>query len=249
MNQHSIQAYLKRINVTGDITPNLENLSILQKNHLINIPFENLDIHSKVPIELNTNQIFEKIVNQNRGGFCYELNGLFHQLLVALKFESTIISAQVFNAQKGYGPAFDHLALIVKIEQTNYLVDVGFGEFTFFPLKIELESIQADPRGNFVINQHSDTHLRVSKMTGNTFTPEYIFSTEERKFIDFTDMCQYHQSSPDSHFTQKKLITRPTENGRITLTNTLLKTRKGNNLEETPIESEEVFNQYLRFYF
>ena len=228
MNQHSIQAYLKRINVTGDITPNLENLSILQKNHLISIPFENLDIHNKVPINLNLNQIFEKIIRQNRGGFCYELNGLFHQLLVSLGFESTIISARVFNAQKGYGPAFDHLALIVKIEQTNYLVDVGFGEFTFSPLKIELESIQAAPRGNFVINQHNNTHLRVSKVTDDTSTPEYIFSTKARQFTDFTEMCQYQQSSPDSHFTQKKLITRPTENGRITLTNTILKISKGN---------------------
>lgn len=72
--------YLKRINYSGDLNPNLDLLKKLQYHHLMNIPFENLDIHNKSRIQLNIDRMFEKIVVQKRGGFCYELNGLFHDL-------------------------------------------------------------------------------------------------------------------------------------------------------------------------
>src|SRR5690554_4349646 len=147
-----IQPYLNRINYKGPLIPNLALLNTLQKNHLLNIPFENLDIHYGVPIELDMDKIFQKVVKKGRGGFCYELNGLFHHLLSAIGFNAKIISARVYDRKKGiYGKEFDHLAIIVMLENKEYLVDVGFGEFTFYPLTIEPGTIQSDPRGNYII--------------------------------------------------------------------------------------------------
>ncbi|HYK47600.1 MAG TPA: arylamine N-acetyltransferase, partial [Parafilimonas sp.] len=73
-----VDRYLRRINYEGTREPNLTLLAALQKQHLLHVPFENLDIHYKTPIELNVPRIFEKVVHNKRGGFCYELNGLFY---------------------------------------------------------------------------------------------------------------------------------------------------------------------------
>jgi len=72
-----IQAYLQRINYTGPLVPSAETLRLLQVAHLQTVPFENLSIHSGEPIVLDDEALFEKIVRRRRGGFCYELNGLF----------------------------------------------------------------------------------------------------------------------------------------------------------------------------
>ena len=78
MTEAETPKYLERINFDGATEPTLELLSALQKKHLLSIPFENLDIHYKTPIKLNSANIFEKVINKKRGGFCYELNSLFY---------------------------------------------------------------------------------------------------------------------------------------------------------------------------
>ena len=127
--------YLQRISYSGKLTPTLGTLTQLQTNHLLTVPFENLYIHDKIKIDLADSYI--KIVIQNRGGFCYELNGLFYRLLLQLGYTVKMISARVFNKESGFGPEFDHMAIIATIDNADWLVDVGFGEFAFHPLKIE----------------------------------------------------------------------------------------------------------------
>ena len=99
------EKYLARIKYVGKLEPNLNLLKELQKSHLLNVPFENLDIHNQTPIELNVKRIYEKIVINNRGGFCYELNGLFYELLLLLNFNAKRISARVYNKDSGYTAA------------------------------------------------------------------------------------------------------------------------------------------------
>jgi len=77
----NIDAYLKRINYRGSLDPTTQTLQQLQVAHLLTVPFENLSIHLAEPIILDGDALFEKIVVRRRGGFCYELNGLFAALL------------------------------------------------------------------------------------------------------------------------------------------------------------------------
>jgi len=95
-----VDRYLSRISYKGSREPNLKLLTALQEQQLLHIPFENLDIHYKTPIELDVSRIFEKVVNNNRGGFCYELNGLFYELLRLLEFNVKMVSARVYNTDK-----------------------------------------------------------------------------------------------------------------------------------------------------
>src|SRR5258706_8881452 len=108
-----ITAYLNRIAHRGPIEPTGETLRALHLAHLLAVPFENLDIGLGRPIVLDQAALFDKIVVRRRGGFCYELNGLFAALLRALGFEVTMLSAGVGRAGGGFGPEFDHLTLLV----------------------------------------------------------------------------------------------------------------------------------------
>src|SRR5678810_723119 len=98
----NIESYLKRINYDGPMTPTAETLRDLQVAHLRNVPFENLSIHSGEPIVLNDDALFTKIVEKRRGGFCYEVNGLFAALLRALGFEVARLAAEVANPEGGF---------------------------------------------------------------------------------------------------------------------------------------------------
>ena len=134
----NIVPYLQRLHYTGSLDPTLHLLQQLQEAHLLAIPFENLDIHYGIAIELDIEKLYSKIIVNRRGGFCYEVNGLFYELLVALGFNAKRISANVFDKTDGYGPPYDHLAVIVTIDGVDYLTDVGFGVFAFSPYSSDL---------------------------------------------------------------------------------------------------------------
>lgn len=244
-----ITKYLRRINYTGELKPTLKVLQNLQKAHLLLIPFENLDIIKKIPIELEIKKLFNKIILHNRGGFCYELNGLFFHLLNTIGFKVKMVSARVYNSDNGYGVEFDHMAIIARIDGVEYLTDVGFGEFAFEPLKIELDTILKDKRGMFKIENYDLDHLLVSKYDTDEWLPEYIFSLQSRELKEYEPMCYYHQSSPDSHFTRKRICSLPTEDGRITISGNSLKLTRGDNHKETEIKNEADLKKLLQKYF
>lgn len=237
--------YLRRIGIEKtDIEPTLENLKLLQRNHLLNAPFENLDIHWKNPILLDKDKFYEKIVGNRRGGFCYELNGLFFELLNVLGYQSKLVSARVSNG-KDFGAEYDHLAILTKIGDEEFLVDAGFGDFTTEPLKFILGEGQRDENGIFKIRKHDAEYFEVVKKVGGEWKSEYIFKDKARYLSEFTEMCNFHQTSPESHFTRGKVCSIMTADGRKTLTdNKFIQTKNGEKTE-TQINSEDEFNEIL----
>lgn len=177
----------------------------LQKKHLPNVPFENLDIHYRTPIKPGIDRIYEKIVQNNRGGFCYELNGLFYELLLSPDFDAKQVSARVYTKDNEYSPEFDHLTIVVKIGNAEYLTDVGFGEFVFGPLRLQSGKIQNDRSGSYLFDRYKDGNLGVNKSENGRATPEFIFKNVARELEEFTEMCEYHRSDPNSHFIKKKI--------------------------------------------
>lgn len=240
--------YLNRIRYASDLNPTLSVLRALQAHHLHAIPFENLDIHMGIPIIPELEAIYQKVVMQNRGGFCYELNGLFANLLKALGFVVKQISARVYMDEKGFGPEFDHLALIVQVEGADYLVDVGFGEFAGAPLRMVLDVEQQDPRGVFMINRYDDTYLQVSKQQEDKWIPEHIFTLETRELGDFAAMCTYQQTASDSYFRTKRMCSLATPTGRISLAGDMLKITDGDTINETTIPNDATYRKYLKAY-
>src|SRR5688500_16002226 len=99
-----IDAYLARIGYEGSREPTPETLRELHIRHLLSVPFENLDIHWKRPIVVDVDRFLQKILEERRGGFCYELNGAFAALLRELGFDVKMLSARVMSADGNFGP-------------------------------------------------------------------------------------------------------------------------------------------------
>jgi len=213
------QTYLKRIGMSKIEAPTLSWLSCLQTYHVLNVPFETLSIHQEGDtISLDSDQLYDKIVTRRRGGFCYELNGAFAELLAAVGFEVTQISAKVYSSEKdAFGPEFDHLTLLVHLDK-NYLVDVGFGDAIRIPLAMpngDAEDIEG--RFRIVRNLHGIDDYMYEKMENGEWWPKYRFSTMPREISEFQDMCDFHQYSKDSHFAKQPICSQGTETGRISL--------------------------------
>src|SRR5512147_1356301 len=133
-----VQAYLRRIDYRGELDPTAATLHALHRAHLLSVPFENLDIHLSRPIVLDQDALFDKIVTRRRGGFCYELNGLFALLLEQLGYKVTRLAARVVGTDDSLGPQFDHLTLQVQCPDESHspwLADVGFGDSFLEPLR------------------------------------------------------------------------------------------------------------------
>ncbi len=242
------EKYLKRIRFYGDLTPTIDTLRNLMQSHLFNVPFENLDIHYGTRIRIPDS--FNKIVLKKRGGFCYELNSLFYSLLRYIGYEVRLVSARVYDGTSDFGPEFDHMAIIASFEGREYLIDVGFGEFAFNPLPLEMNKELPDLRAVFVMEKYGDHETIVKrKMEGGKLAPEYVFSRIGRREEEFFDMCIYHQTSERSHFTQKRLCSLPTPDGRITLTGMTLKRSSNGIIEETDLADENEFREALKKHF
>lgn len=240
------KSYLNRLDIEKtDLAVNLETLKFLQRRHLLTIPFENLDIHWKSPILLDNQRFYDKIVGEKRGGFCYELNGLFCELLNEIGFENKIISARVSDGKSGFSREYDHLAILTKIGADEYLVDVGFGNFTAEPLKFVLDVEQTDDCGVFMIRKHDENYYEVVKKDADEWRSEYIFNPVNRDLQEFAEMCGFHQTSPESHFTRGKVCSLLTIDGRKTLTDKRFIETKNGRKTEIEVDSVKQFNEIL----
>jgi N-hydroxyarylamine O-acetyltransferase len=232
-----VAAYLARIGYRGPTEPTVETLRAIHRAHLLTVPFENLDIPLGRKILLDEAAILRKVVEQRRGGFCYELNGAFAALLRVLGFSTTLLSARAARDAGGEGPEFDHLTLRVDLEDP-WLADVGFGDSFIEPLRLESGREQVDLAGTFRLVQVEE-RLQLEKTEANgRWKQQYSFALQPRSLGDFAGMCHYHQTSSESHFTQNRICTRATPDGRITLSGMKLIVTRNGQRQERMLTSE-----------
>ena len=227
----NVAAYLARIGFTGSATPDAETLRQLHLAHLYAAPFENLDISLGRKIVCDEERFLFKIVDLRRGGFCYELNGAFAALLREFGFRVTLLSARVAREDGSASPEFDHMALLVDLEEP-WLADVGFGDSFLEPLRLKTELDQEQPGGPFRIVPVGDVMIVQRQLADQTWKSLYQFTLKPHALADFEPRCQWQQTSPDSHFVQQRICTLPTQEGRITLSNLrLIRTEHGKRVE------------------
>jgi N-hydroxyarylamine O-acetyltransferase len=244
--------YLKRIGYAGAIKPDVETLRGLHLAHMFHVPFENLDIGWRRPIRLTEEALWDKIVVQKRGGFCYELNGLFGWILKQLGFDVTYLNARVYNRQGQLGINFDHLALLVQVRGQcgRWLVDVGFGDSFNEPLDFEKRGEQVQGLRSYRLEEVPDGFVTWQKNYDGTWQRQYFFDLQPHKFPDeYESGCLYHQTSPKSSFTRGSIISRATPDGRVSLEDgRLILTRNGQRTEHK-IENKEEYDRLLNQHF
>jgi N-hydroxyarylamine O-acetyltransferase len=244
-----IKAYLQRINYKGPLALTAQTLRDLQVAHLQSVPFENLSIHSAEPIVLDDDSLFDKIVTRRRGGFCYELNGLFAALLRAIGFEVVKLSARVANAEGVLGPDFDHMTLMVTLDE-RWLADVGFGDSFLEPLLLDERGEQVQGDRAYRIDGDGADRVLLQRIDNETWKTEYRFTLQPHQYADYAEMCLYHQTSPESHFTQGRICSRATAEGRVTLSQMrFITTVAGTDRNERVLTSEAEYAAALREHF
>ena len=201
------------------------------------------------PIILNEDAIYEKVINHDRGGFCYELNGSFASLLTRLGFKVRMLSARVARKTGGFSPEFDHMTLLVTLKD-RWLADVGFGDSFTEPKRPDYPGLQSDNGRVYRITRRAGGRLLSRWDTEeNLWEPQYQFSLRPRKLEDFVRRCRWHQTSPNSHFMKGRVCTKLTANGRVTLTDTKLIVTRGGRRTERPVQGQEEFDKLLRKWF
>lgn len=198
--------------------PTLPYLRRLQRRCLTTVPFENLDIAWGIPIEFDVRHAWEKIVRRHRGGFCYELNALFSWALQRLGFDVALLSARVWRkSERTWGPEYDHLALRVRVGGEDLLVDVGFGDSFRAPLPLPTGTA-SDVSGNYrLLADGGELQLEHATIPGH-WRPLYRLSLRPRGMAEFKPMFHWHQTHPESPFTNHTVFTVARPWGRSTLT-------------------------------
>ncbi|MFK7800509.1 MAG: arylamine N-acetyltransferase [Anaerolineae bacterium] len=222
-----VQTYLARIKYAGATEPTSANLKNIHEAHMLAVPFENLDIHLNRPIILDEERIFNKIVLNNRGGFCYEMNRIQAWLLDQLGFDVKMLSSRSMNAEGVLGIEYDHLMLLVRCpadphpgSSIPWLADVGWGDGFLYPKRLDQLNIeQADGSRAHIIKDVGDGFfVLVQQGYDGVWKNQYHFNLQPHAYSEYESACQHHQTSPESHFPKKRVCTLATKTGRITVT-------------------------------
>lgn len=243
MDASQADAYLARIGAARPAVADAAALRELQLSHLLSVPFENLSIHLGEEIVLTEEALLAKVVTARRGGFCYELNGVFGALLTELGYSVSLLAARVFGEDGVPGPPFDHLALRVEASGPTpgpWLVDVGFGKFSRYPFRLDSREDQSDPSGIFRVVDAPGGDLDILK----DGVPEYRLEQRPRELADFDPTCWWQRTSPASHFTRSLVCSLLTPTGRITLSGDSLITTEGGERHEQELKRDELLTVY-----
>jgi N-hydroxyarylamine O-acetyltransferase len=258
MDTPQVDAYLRRLGAEYPAWPTLDALRELHLRHLRTVPFENLSVHLGEEIVLQEERLLDKVVGARRGGFCYELNGLFAALLTALGYEVTLLAARVYGEGGALGIPYDHLALLVRtVDGGDWLADVGFGAHSHGPLEFGERGEQEDPGGTFRIVEAGpdEAGVRGGHDTARAADLDvlrdgqavYRVELRPRVLGDFVSGAWWHSTSPRSHFLRSPVCSRLTEDGgRITLSGRRLTTTtpEGGREERELVTDEEVLAAY-----
>ena len=234
-------AYLDRIGYSGPTEPTADTLMALHRAHMLAVPFENLDIHLGRRNLLDPEHVFDKVVRRRRGGWCFELNGLFALLLETLGYTVTRHAASVVLSDPP-SPDFAHLTLRIDLDEP-WIADVGFGDSFTGPLRLNETGDQLRENRPYRLEQ---AHERVT--LSQEGRRQYVFTLTPRRMPEFQGMCDALQTPP-GHFTDAPICSLLTEDGRVSLAGMRLITTTPAGRDERELADEAERGAVLREVF
>ncbi|MEU3933580.1 arylamine N-acetyltransferase [Streptomyces sp. NPDC029044] len=228
-----IAAYLDRISAARPARADLDSLRDLQMRHLLSVPFENLGYHLGEEIHMDE-RVVQKIVRERRGGGCYEVNPGLAYLLRGLGYDVSFMPGRVWIKDELTAPLC-HLALKVRVDGHAWLVDVGFGRNSRYPLSMETDGVQPDPHGAYRLETADDGGIDV-RVDDSLLYRVYDVPC---LVTDFGPTLWWYRTAPDSPFLQNLFCSLPTENGRVTLKEDQLTHITGGERESRQLTSDD----------
>lgn len=250
-NKKQLEAYLERIAYAGDLECTFENLSKLHFQHLLNIPYENLDLINGVPLKLDKESLYKKIVENHRGGYCFELQGAFYYLLRTLGYK-VIQYAGRFMDEPWHIQMRRHRILVVELEDKQYVCDVGVcEEAPRYPLELKADIIQTDGVSEYRYeNDEFYGWALYQKCKGKEWKPIVGFTEEPQIDEDYVMPSFYCEQHPESDFNKYMWASIFTEDSNCTiLRNDFRIFRGGNTTETKTIESDDEAVKMLKGIF
>ena len=245
MEEIKVKKYLERIGYDGPLEPTAEVLKNLHACHVYAVPFENLNIHMDRPVSLDVDHIYEKVLTDRRGGYCYELNTLFATLLQHIGFDLYFSLGRVlYGYSEGlYERAQTHALVMTKIDGELWLSDVSFGNGLLESIKLdEGEVTQINQR--YLVTREDDLYV-ISIWVKDSWSRLFATDTRPVYKCDLEILNYFSSTSDKSVFTQRPFCTLPTPTGRVTIDGKNLIERHADESVTSPIDSLEDYSRLM----
>jgi N-hydroxyarylamine O-acetyltransferase len=234
-----LQEYFDRINFNGKAKADFATIVEMMRCQLFSVPFENLDVQAGKIVSLVPEEIVDKIIVRKRGGYCFEVNGLFAMALEALGVPYQFVAARpmLYPVRKPR----THMAIVVNANGEEWLCDLGFGSYGIrAPLRLDL--LDAEIKQDFDTFKLSKTNEReylLQALVEGTWTDQFAFDLSPQEWIDFVPANYLSSTHPDAIFVQKLVVVLHNPKGRISLSGDILKTVIEGRIEKQTIRPED----------
>lgn len=216
--EEMIDHYIK-IEMNDYKNTTVEYLDGLLSHYMLKVPFENISVQNKEEVNLTLDGLYDKIISNHRGGYCYEMNTFFKHYLLKKGFIAFNTSATIITP-KGRSREGSHMTTIVEIDNKSYIADVGFGDLPMKAIPIcnkeNFETV-TDVNGTFRAIQING-QIFVQKLVDGEYKTKYEASIYAQELQEFKENIEFNQYNPESIFVKQLLITMPNPDGRKTMT-------------------------------
>lgn len=248
MDTFDLGTYLTKIKYHDEIKLTETGLWSLHRHQLFSIPFENFDVLLGRPILLDPASLVKKLVNGQRGGYCFELNGLFLYALTNFGFNVRALLARVHlhGSPSGRG----HQLSLVTINNRQWLTDVGFGSFNMrapIPLEKNRETTCDEQTLRLIDAEPYGTMLQC--LTEGGWQNLYSFDMEHVGPADIKQGNYYSSTHPDSTFSGDRIASLQTPQGRVTLLNNRIKIVQEGTTQLVDLADDHQFIDALQTHF
>jgi N-hydroxyarylamine O-acetyltransferase len=248
-----LAAYFERIGYGGATEPTLDVLHALQRLHTATIPFEAVDVFMERPVDIASAAVEAKLIGQGRGGYCYEQNGLFSRVLLALGFNVTRLVGRVSWMAPPDAPPRPrtHMALKIRLRGNDWLADVGFGGSTLTaPVLWMPDTPQTTPHATYRLRRDGgdtvlDQQLEADDGSEAEWKSVYSLSPEPQHPVDYEPANWFSSTHPTSYFRHNLICALSPADRRINLLNNRLTVRPVGGAPERRILNAEGLERCL----
>ncbi len=249
--ENKIKAYFERIGLEYNPSSQrgMDELTELQYAHVTAVPYENLDIVNGVALSLDNGDLFEKVVVRGRGGYCFELNGLFKWLLDSLGYKTVQYLARFLRGESEI-PKGRHRIIIAECEGKRVFCDVGVGNTApRYPLILEENTVQEQFGEAYRFKRDETLGWILEERNSDGEWSNYISFSEDPLFDkDFETPSFYCEKHPSSPF-HTVMLSLKTADGRVTVDGNVFRRRKNGDVVEEKELTPEEFEKIKSVYF
>lgn len=230
-----LEGYFARIGYDGARRPDLATLRAIIGHQAAAIPFDAIDVLLGKGVDITPDAVFDKLVRQKRGGYCFEQNGLLREALTALGFSVTPCLARVLWMRPADAPPprATHMLLVARIGGRDYLADAGFGNGTpTSPLAFDTAGPQPTPLETFRLSASADGHV-LEMLIGESWSPVYEILAGVADEESLVDANRFTATHPESRFRRDLMLARATREARFLLAGNRLTIRPAGGSAET----------------